>query len=176
MPQGRPTIAYRQAFAFCPFSPEAVFRYVSLLVNFGRVDDAPDGRFHLPQIDPNNAQVEDLVRNLTSMKNQPRTGAPPMAQPLSAAAMQGTVQQMEKEMHENPSNFQAAFNLIGAYLQMQQTNKAMEILDQVLANPKADEGAVIAVAKAYAQLSNYPKLEIALEKLTQVSPHSPEAW
>src|SRR5205807_2441264 len=32
--------AFRQAFAFCPYSPEAVFRYVNLLLSLHRIDDA----------------------------------------------------------------------------------------------------------------------------------------
>jgi len=32
--------ALRQAFAYCPYSPEAVFRYTTLLATFGRLDDA----------------------------------------------------------------------------------------------------------------------------------------
>ena len=32
--------AFRQAFAFCPYSPEAVFRYVNLLLSLQRFDDA----------------------------------------------------------------------------------------------------------------------------------------
>ena len=32
--------AFRQAFAFCPYSPEAVFRYVKLLLQYRRFDDA----------------------------------------------------------------------------------------------------------------------------------------
>ncbi len=79
-------------------------------------------------------------------------------------------------MNDNPTNFQAAFNVAFAYLQMQQQDKAMQILDQILANPKVDPNAVIFLAKAYVQIGNYPKLELALEKLTQLEPHSPEAW
>src|SRR5207244_2574230 len=32
--------AFRQAFALCPSSPEALFRYVNLLISTGRIDDA----------------------------------------------------------------------------------------------------------------------------------------
>ena len=32
--------AFRQAFALCPYSPEAIFRYVQLLLQFNRLDDA----------------------------------------------------------------------------------------------------------------------------------------
>ena len=35
--------ALKQAFAFCPYSPEAVFKYVSFLVSLGR---APEARQH----------------------------------------------------------------------------------------------------------------------------------
>src|SRR5207253_3596397 len=33
--------AFRQAFAFCPYSPDAVFRYVQLLLNTQHLDVAP---------------------------------------------------------------------------------------------------------------------------------------
>jgi hypothetical protein len=36
--------------------------------------------------------------------------------------------------------------------------------------------AVLYVAKIQASMGNYPKLEVALEKLTQLDPASPEAW
>ena len=39
---------------------------------------------------------------------------------------------MEDDVRKNPANFQAAFNLAGAYLQMQQTNRAVQVLDGVL--------------------------------------------
>ena len=32
--------AFKQAFAFCPYSPEAVFRYINFLLLQGRFDDA----------------------------------------------------------------------------------------------------------------------------------------
>jgi hypothetical protein len=33
-------LAFRQAFALCPYSPEAVFRYVGFLVDSHRIEDA----------------------------------------------------------------------------------------------------------------------------------------
>ncbi len=41
-------------------------------------------------------------------------------------------------MRKNPADFQAAFNLAGAYLQMQQTDHAVQVLDGVLNSPQAD--------------------------------------
>ncbi len=159
--------AYRQAFAYCPYSPEAVFRYVNLLLSTGKVDDALLVAATCFKLDPNNNQVEGLVRQLQEIKNQ-RGGAP--GQP------QASLQQMEKEVSDNPNNFQAAFNLAAAYLQSQQQDKALQLLDTVLNNPKVDTNAIMFLASAYQQLRNYPKLELALEKLTEFQPHSPEAW
>jgi len=79
-------------------------------------------------------------------------------------------------VQDNPTNFQAAFNLAATYLQMQQQEKALGILDGVLMNPKVDPNALMFLANAYVQMRDYPKLEIVLEKVTQLQPHSPEAW
>ena len=158
--------AFRQSFAFCPYSPEAVFRYVNLLLSTGRVEDALIVAQTCRKLDPNNGQVAGLVKQLEGFKTQ--GGAVSQPQP--------NVQQLEKEINDNPTNFQSAFNLAGAYLQMQQTDRAVQVLDRVLTNDHADPSAMIFLAKAYAQLSNFPKLEISLEKLTQLQPHSPEAW
>ena len=49
--------AYRQAFAFCPYSPEAVFRYVNLLLSSQRIDDAIIVASTCAKQDPNNEQV-----------------------------------------------------------------------------------------------------------------------
>jgi len=160
--------AYRQAFAYCPYSPEAVFHYVNLLLTTGRVDDAVSVGETCFRLDPNNEQVENMVKNLHDIKNQHLNLAP--------SQVSGNTQQLEKEVKDNPTDFQKAFNLAGAYIQLQQPDKAMKVLDDVLANPKVEPNAVIFLAKAYAQMGNYPKLEIALEKLTQLQPHSPEAW
>ena len=50
------------------------------------------------------------------------------------------------------------------------------MLDRVLAATNIDAGAVLACAQAYLQLNNLPKLEMTLQKLTTVTPESPEAW
>jgi tetratricopeptide (TPR) repeat protein len=163
--------AYRQAFALCPYSPEAVFRYVMLLVRTQRIDDALLVARTCYEFDPKNGGVENLVHQLEDMKK----GAPGNAPP-SAAQMQIVLEQTEKHVHDHPDDFQAAFNLASLYVQMQQTNNAIKTLDGILNNPKVNANAILTVAKVFSQLNNYPKLETALDKLTRLNPGSPEAW
>ena len=65
--------AFRQAFALCPSSPEAVFRYVSLLTEEKRFDDALLIAETASKIDPANGQLDNLVQEIERMK---KLGAP----------------------------------------------------------------------------------------------------
>jgi tetratricopeptide (TPR) repeat protein len=163
--------ALAQAFAFCPSSPEAVEHYVFLLVNLGRIDDALQVARTWQKLDPYNDLANSIVTQLTGMKNGP---AP--AQAASPAAVHATVDQMERELRDHPANFQNALSLVAAYMQMQRSDKATAVLDQMLASPAATQEALQFVAEAYGQLGNFPKLEATVEKLTQLDPHSPEWW
>ncbi len=60
--------AFKQAFAFCPYSPEAVFRYVQLLANFNRLDDAILITRTCLKFDPNNETVKNLLQQLRSLR------------------------------------------------------------------------------------------------------------
>ncbi len=59
--------AFRQAFALCPCSPEAVFRYVTLLVQEKRVDDAQLIAQTAAKLDPDNGQIKALIQQLKEM-------------------------------------------------------------------------------------------------------------
>ncbi len=159
---------FRQAFAFCPYSPEALFRYVNLLLPLNRVDDALLLAQTCLKLDPYNSQVTGLVANLQSIKTQMSS-----MQPMPP---RNDLQTMEEEVRKNPSNFQAAVQLAGVYAQMQQTGRAEQLLDGALGNPALVPNAVVHAAQIYNQLGDFPKLETALEKLTKLSPDSPEAW
>jgi hypothetical protein len=66
-------LAFRQAFALCPYSPEAVFRYVNLLTQADRLDDAMAIARTAWEIDHTNSQVKDLVDKLLDMKEAKAT-------------------------------------------------------------------------------------------------------
>jgi tetratricopeptide (TPR) repeat protein len=188
--------AFRQAFAFCPYSPEAVFRYAQLLMQLHRWDDAILVAETCMKLDPYNGQVRGLIETVKSYKKYDQA--------------QGTVSQLEDDSRKNPMDLQKAFNLASVYLSMQQTDRAVQVLDGVLNSPQADvnacrallqaytsfgnlsgvqrtvdklEGnpnldanAILSLAQGYATLANVPKLETTLERLTKVMSTSPEAW
>ena len=53
--------AFKQSFAFCPYSPEAVFRYVNFLLQFKRFDDALIVAKTCQKLDPYNGQISGLI-------------------------------------------------------------------------------------------------------------------
>jgi hypothetical protein len=62
--------AFRQAFAFCPSSPEAVFRYVALLVEQKQFDDALLLAATAAKVNPANGQLDSLGKEIERMKQQ----------------------------------------------------------------------------------------------------------
>jgi tetratricopeptide (TPR) repeat protein len=148
--------AFKQAFAFCPYSPEAVFRYVNLLLSpyMNRLDDALAIATTCRKLDPYNGQVIDLCNRLETFKKQ-------QAQMGTPAAL-ANMQQMEKNVMDNPTNYQAAFNLAGAYMQAGQADKAYQILDRVMNDPHADPAALRTLVEAYA--NNPAKLQEVVGK------------
>ncbi len=169
--------AYRQAVALCPYG-ESNYRYVQLLIDTGRMEDAIAVAEIFYKMDPENDQIARVYHDL---KNIQRRAGPPAATQTSATQPDGRqtqaiVELWEKNYRQNPSNFQMAFDLAGAYLQLRETNKAVEILGQVAAHPQADARTVAFAAKFYDHIADRPKLESTLERLTLLDVHSPEAW
>jgi hypothetical protein len=64
--------AFKQAFAICPYSPEAVYRYVQFLVNDHRLPDALLIAQTASRIDPGNGQFTYLIRNLKQLPSRPQ--------------------------------------------------------------------------------------------------------
>ena len=56
--------SFRQAFALCPYSPEAVFRYTDFLVAHKRKADALLLVETAQQIDPRNGNFGNLIQKL----------------------------------------------------------------------------------------------------------------
>jgi len=158
--------AFKQAFAFCPYSPEAVFRYVQFLMQYNRIDDAILVAKTCLKLDPYNTSVSDLINNLE--KYQSSAG--------QREQVDNQLTAMENEAQKNPTNFQNIFSLAGLFLQLQQTNRADELLEQAVTRPNAPAAVLRSAAEFFAQTVNFPDLEITLKSLANDDPGIPETW
>jgi thioredoxin-like negative regulator of GroEL len=160
--------AFKQSFAFCPYSPEAVFRYVNFLLLFNRLDDAQIVAETCLKLDPFNDQVKGLVNQLQDFKKQ------------SGARTQ--LQQMQTEAVTNPTNFKNILALGSLFAQMQDTNRAYELFHQAsglfdaeLKNTNARPDNLTAMAQICAALGNVTQLASTLQKIIALEPDQPEA-
>ncbi len=141
--------ALKQAFAYCPYSPEAVFHLLNQLLSTGRVDDALLVLQTCHSLDPYNEQINDTMRRLEQSKTGGTSPADQLRQFLAQAERA---------------------------VEAKQTNTAEQMLDQLLNYPGADPGLLIELANAYLRLGDYAKSETAVKKLTEAAPTSSEAW
>jgi tetratricopeptide (TPR) repeat protein len=158
--------AFKQAFAFCPYSPEAVFRYVQFLMQYNRIDDALLVAKTCLKLDPYNGSVADLIDNLEKYRSS--SG--------QRDQVENQLQTMENEAQKNPTNYQNIFSLAGLYLQLQQTNRADDLLLQAVTRPNPSVAVLRSAAEFFAQTANFPDLEITLRGLATADPNIPETW
>lgn len=236
--------ALKQSYAFCPFSPEALHKYITLLLSANRVQDAQLVAETTLKFDPGNpvflsyanqlrafsgnqkqvAQVQDQFAQLekqfrdsptnlslglqlvsTYMQVQRPDAAIPLldvirtssvadVQTLLSVAqsyaqlgqrtqLDATIQRLQKllpplreQYQTNTNNIPLAFQLASGYLATQQTNLALELVDELAARPQADGNTLLSASTVYHQLQNWTKLEATLQKLVAVVPTNPEAW
>ena len=147
--------AFRQAFAFCPYNPEAAFRYVNLLCNLQRYDDALVVASTCQKMDPFNTQVTQVVEDLERFRNR-------KPQPHTSEISLG---QLEKAVRDNPADLQAAFNLAGGYLQLQQTGQTLRVLEGILNSPYASGAACRGLVQAYASFGYTSGVQKVADKL-----------
>ncbi len=158
--------AFKQSFAFCPYSPEVIYRYINLLIMLNRIDDAIIATRTCLDFDPYNDQVASLVKQLETMKKQS----------AGRTQLENQLQHMENEARTNPTNFENILNLAGIYYQLHQTDRVIALFDQATANPHIPSSVLGVIAQFYAQTGNMPKLEGTLERLVALLPNEPEPW
>jgi cytochrome c-type biogenesis protein CcmH/NrfG len=139
---------FLQAFAICPYSPEAVFRYVNFLLQppapmQPRFDDALIVAKICEKLDPNNGGVSGLVNNLESWKKQQAEMEKNQAALLPS---------MEAKHAQTPDDLQLSFNLAEAYRQSQNYSKSCQTIDSIVTNPTADISAFELASSMYTRI------------------------
>ena len=164
--------AFKQAFAFCPFSPEAVFRYTNLLISLNRLDDALMISETFLLFDAKNGAVQGLVNQLRSRKNQQTAQPVPGKGPVAAGPVPSSnpqVAALEQQFAAAPTNAQLGYQLFSAYLQLQQTNKAMATMNAIVANPAADTLTLWTALQAYTQLGRHAERQALVGRVVQAA-------
>jgi tetratricopeptide (TPR) repeat protein len=159
--------SFKQAYAFCPYSPEALYRYVQLLAGARRIDDAIMLAETSRKLDKENAGLANLTNELHRMRAQ--------AGSVSAAGPDPALLKLEAAYRANPANFANVITLAQAYAQMGRTGDVLRLADEMVVNPNADATMISFAANVYQQLNNFPKLETALQRWATIMP-TPETW
>ena len=107
--------------------------------------------------------MRDLVENISRYKKET----------AGFEQLRGNLQRREEEVRKNPGNFQAAFDLAGDYLQTQQPDRALGVLEGVLNHPNADASAFRGLLQAYASFGNTNGLQKTVEKLEALARANP---
>ncbi len=158
--------ALKQAFAFCPYSPETVFNYASLLAGMGKYDEAAAVARTCYEFDPDNSGVRGLVEQVEHLKN---------SRPPAAFNPKG-MEDVENQFRAQPTNVDLGFQLASAYFQANRSNDAMAVLEVLLTNSASDTRTLVSLAEAYRVVGQVEKMEQALERYAQKATNSPEAW
>ncbi|MCX6903965.1 MAG: hypothetical protein NTW03_10920, partial [Verrucomicrobia bacterium] len=157
--------AFKQAYAYCPYSPEALYRFVNILLKTGRVNDAYIMAVTSKKLDPDNSGLDRLVEELEKMKKQ----QPPVQPNL------GQLTALEAEFHARPANVTNALQLANVLAQAGQSDRVRQIADTLLTNSPTEPNAVYFTVQVYSQLRDTVKLEAALGNWARVNP-TPEAY
>ncbi len=143
--------AFKQSFAYCPFSPEAVFHFMDLLVmqtSPPRIDDALMILQTCHKLDPYNGSISEWITQLERSKK----GMPVADQ------------------------IKQVFGQIQQAMSRGQTNTAAQMLEQVLSFAGSDPSTLMAAADAYARMGDMANSEKVVTRLTQALPNNAEPW
>jgi Flp pilus assembly protein TadD len=158
--------ALKQAFAFCPYSPETVFNLASLLAVMGRYADAYRVVETCYALDPDNRGIAELLNQLKAYKDTP----------ASAASAIPSTSLSPQELKANLTNLESAFNLASSLFNSGRSNEGVDVLNTLVEGPNVDARTLVSVAQAFQQLQRIDRMEATLERYTRLLPESPEAW
>jgi tetratricopeptide (TPR) repeat protein len=178
--QDEAEFAFKQSFAYCPYS-EGASKYAQLLAATGRAEDALLVVKAFQKMDPYNRQGQDMVVQLlldTGKRSEALQAAKEFLKlEPNNPGLQSLVDQLEKSQSQSSAvPVEAVFNQVTAYLKANQTSQAAGLLEQLMHNPQANGAILTQVAQFFAQMGNLSKSEEAMHRATEVEPNSSQSW
>jgi len=177
--------AFKQAFAYCPFS-EGASKYAQLLAATGRAEDALLVVKTFQRLDPYNRQGQDMVVQLlldTGKRNEALQAAREFLKlEPNNPGLQDLVDKLGKlPAQGNAIPVDAIFNQIDSLIKAGQTNQAAAqqaaaLLDEVMHNPQANPPILTQVAQFYAHMGSLAKAEEAMRRATEIAPGASQSW
>jgi hypothetical protein len=139
--------ALKQSFAFCPYNEETVMHLLQFLLTSNRIEEAILVLNTCHQLDPFNSRINFWRERLQTSRNP-----------------------------TNPASLQDVVGQIKLAVQAHETNRADQLLEQVLRAGQAEPEILREVAQIYLQLALISKAEEAVRRLVQIQPDSSENW
>jgi tetratricopeptide (TPR) repeat protein len=139
--------ALKQAFAYCPFSPEAVYHLMVMYINQHRLEDTRLMLATAQKLDPHNEQLNGWLANVESGMDR-----------------------------EELMNLQSRFNQVQQLVQAGKNAEAEALLDSVAQDPHAGASALSMAAMGYAGVGKAGKGVALLEKLAAGNPKDWTLW
>ncbi len=159
--------ALKQAFAYCPYSPETVFNFASILAGIGHYADAYQVVLTCSEFDHDNGGIQDLLHQLEPYKSAAVT---------SPALLNAAGSGAKAQIFAMATNLESTFATASSLFQAGRSNEGVELLEAQLTRPGTDARTVLSLVQAFQQLGRADKMEQALEYYTRLAPTSPEAW
>jgi tetratricopeptide (TPR) repeat protein len=169
--------AFKQAFAYCPYS-EGAYKYAELLADTGRPQDAVMVSRTFQKLDPHNKQVQNMVVQLYLQASQRDEALKAAKEFLKLEPDNSFLQDVTNQLEQGQKGMtlQDIFNQVATAMKAGQNDRAAALLDQVLHIKQANGPVLTQVAQLYAQMGNLAKAEEAMHRATEVDPGSSQSW
>jgi tetratricopeptide (TPR) repeat protein len=157
--------ALKQAFAFCPYSPESTWNLASLLAATGRSEDAYLVAKTCEAFDQDNAGIRDLVIQLDRVRKS--AGTTPVTPETLAS--------LEAQVRSQPTNFEAGFQAAVTFFQSGRSNEGVAILDRLM-EASSEPAQLLRLAEGYREIIRLDRMETTFLKITHLQSASADGW
>ncbi len=170
--------AFKQAFAYCPYSPEAVFHFMDLLLTQNRIDDAIAILQTCHKLDPYNGQISDWIDQLSHGKSnspgdQVRAAFGQIQHLLETGDTNRAMMTLDQVVSFAGADPGILLSAADMYIRAG-SPKGAELLDRVLSNANNDPSVLMELANRFLRAGDLAKSEQAVQKLTAAVPNSAE--
>jgi tetratricopeptide (TPR) repeat protein len=143
--------ALKQAFAFCPYSPEVTYHFWGMYISQRRWVDLQMILKTSHDLDPYNGSFNEMLREINLQVDAMKSGR-------QSLTMQQALERVQQAMQDK------------------KYPEAETLLDQLTGSPQADGGVLVQCAQWYLQIGKTSKATAAMQKLVDLAPTRWESW